>query len=144
MSNIKQIISNSEQDTISLATDFAKDLSSGDIVLLNGEVGVGKSVFARGIARSFGIKQDINSPTFTIYNAYQLANGVVLYHIDAYRIKHIDEVYDIGLDEVISDTNGICLIEWHCNIRELLANKKAFTVDIERLLENNRQITITN
>ena len=100
----------SEADTLAFASALAKQLKRGDCVLLQGDLGVGKSVMARGIARHFGVKGPMPSPSFTMLIPYQ--DGTLpIYHYDLYRLRSVDEFYDAGLDEYIGG-NGICLIEW--------------------------------
>lgn len=110
-------ISKNEQDTINFAKDFAKDLKKGDILVLSGELGSGKTKFVQGILEYFGLGDEISSPTFTIVNEY-VKDNINIYHFDVYRLQDIDEFYAMGGDEYFS--NGICLIEWGEMIEEIL------------------------
>lgn len=110
-------ISKNEQDTINFAKDFAKDLKKGDIIVLSGELGSGKTKFVQGILEYFGLGNEISSPTFTIVNEY-VKDNINIYHFDVYRLQDIDEFYAMGGDEYFS--NGICLIEWGEMIEEIL------------------------
>lgn len=110
-------ISKNEQDTINFAKEFAKDLKKGDILVLSGELGSGKTKFVQGILEYFGLGDEISSPTFTIVNEY-VKDNINIYHFDVYRLQDIDEFYAMGGDEYFS--NGICLIEWGEMIEEIL------------------------
>lgn len=110
-------ISKSEQDTISFAENFAKDLQVGDIVVLTGELGSGKTKFVEGVLKHFDLEDEISSPTFTIANEYTSGN-INIYHFDVYRLEDSDEFYAMGGDEYFS--KGICLIEWGEIIEDIL------------------------
>ncbi len=110
-------ISKNEQDTINFAKDFASKLNKGDIVVLSGELGSGKTKFVQGVLEYFGLDSEISSPTFTIVNEYS-KNDINIYHFDVYRLADIDEFYAMGGDEYFA--NGICLIEWGEMIESIL------------------------
>ena len=110
-------ITRSEKDTINFAKNFAKDLKSGDIIVLSGELGSGKTKFVQGILEYFGLENEISSPTFTIVNEYN-SEKMNIYHFDVYRLEDSDEFYAMGGDEYFS--NGICLIEWGEMIEDIL------------------------
>ena len=102
-------VSHSEEETINFAKEYAKKLKKGDIVILSGELGSGKTKFVQGILRYFNMEDEISSPTFTIVNEY-INSNVNIYHFDLYRLADIDEFYAIGGDEYLQ--NGICIFEW--------------------------------
>ena len=110
-------ISKSEQDTINFAKKYAKNLETGDIIILSGELGSGKTKFVQGILEYFGLENEISSPTFTIVNEYNTSN-LNIYHFDVYRLEDSDEFYAMGGDEYFS--KGICLIEWGEMIEDIL------------------------
>jgi len=110
-------ISKSEQDTIAFAKSFASKLKKGDIIVLSGELGSGKTKFVQGVLEYFGLDDEISSPTFTIVNEY-VKEDICIYHFDVYRLADIDEFYAMGGDEYFS--NGICFIEWGEMIEEIL------------------------
>ena len=110
-------ISKSEQDTISYAENFAKALQLGDIVVLTGELGSGKTKFVEGVLKHFNLEDEISSPTFTIVNEYT-SEEINIYHFDVYRLEDSDEFYAMGGDEYFS--RGICLIEWGEIIEDIL------------------------
>ena len=101
-------ISNSENDTMKLANEFAKELTTGDVIVLSGELGSGKTKFTEGFLLFFGLEEEISSPTFTIVNEYR-KNDTNIYHFDVYRLSSIDEFYAIGGEQYFN--HGICIIE---------------------------------
>ena len=111
-----------EKDTIEFAKDFAKSLKGGEILSLEGDLGAGKTVFAKGIAKGLGIKKIIKSPTFVLMRVYPLPlprlrkaginkNINNLVHVDAYRVNDYKELENIGLEEYF-DNKNIIAIEW--------------------------------
>ena len=99
-----------EKETEQIARQFANALSPGDVVLLEGNLGSGKTFFVKALLKNFGIS-NVNSPTFAIVNEY--SNGELkFYHFDFYRINKEYELYDIGIEDYISDENAITFIEW--------------------------------
>lgn len=110
-------ISKSEQDTIDFANNYAQNLKAGDIIVLSGELGSGKTKFVQGILENFNLQDEISSPTFTIVNEYN-SDTVNIYHFDVYRLEDSDEFFAIGGEEYFS--KGICLIEWGELIEDIL------------------------
>ena len=103
-------LTRSEADTMEFAARLSPMLAAGDAVLLNGDLGAGKSVLARGIARGMGIRGPMPSPTFTLMIPYA-ADGRKLYHFDLYRLADPDEYYAAGLDEFVGG-DGVAVVEW--------------------------------
>lgn len=101
----------SSEDMQSLGRELSKQLLPGDVLLLTGVMGAGKSELCRGIARGLGIQGPVTSPTFTILNLYE-EGKTSFHHFDLYRIQHEDELMESGLDEYIGGQN-ITAIEWH-------------------------------
>lgn len=133
--------SNSVKETENIAAAFAKSLSAGDVICLNGDLGAGKTAFVQGLAKAIGIEEYISSPTFTIVNCYD--GKIPLYHFDVYRIADSDEMYDIGFDEYIYG-NGISVIEWSEIISDILPERR-YEVTIKKDFEkheNFREILI--
>lgn len=110
-------VAKNEQGTIDFAEKFAKKLKVGDIIVLSGELGSGKTKFVQGVLKHFGLEDEISSPTFTIVNEYN-AGEINIYHFDVYRLEDSDEFYAMGGDELFS--TGICLIEWGEMIEDIL------------------------
>ena len=135
-------ISNSENETIEIAKEFASKLKPTDIVVLSGDLGSGKTKFTEGILDYFGFKDEISSPTFTIVNEYK-NDKVKIFHFDVYRLSDLDEFYAIGGEEYFD--KGICIIEWGEQIEEALPKnyiKISFSRNNED--ENKRVLLIEN
>ncbi len=107
--------SKSPEETFLWAEKFAKTLREGDVVLLEGNMGAGKTVIAKGIAQGLGISAEVTSPTYAYVNSYEGK----LFHFDCYRISSERQALELGLADYF-DAGGICLIEWSENIRGLL------------------------
>ena len=102
-------ISNSEKDTIELGKKIASQLQIGDIIILSGDLGSGKTKLTEGILTYFNLQDEISSPTFTIVNEYD-TEKIKIFHFDVYRLADVDEFFAIGGEEYFE--KGICLIEW--------------------------------
>ena len=92
------MISNSPEETRRLGMQLAEELRPGDVILLEGPLGAGKSEFARGVAKGLGVRETVTSPSFTILNVYE-SGRIPLYHFDWYRLESEEELYELGLDE---------------------------------------------
>ena len=101
---------NSEEETLDLARKLAQEAKPGDVFALNGQLGAGKTVFARGFAQGLGIDAHITSPTFTILQVYE-DGRLPFYHFDIYRISDLMELYDVGFEDYLTG-QGVCVIEW--------------------------------
>lgn len=132
----------SAQETFNLGVSFSKRLSGGDIILLDGDLGAGKTVFTKGVAAGLGIDESVVSPTFTIMNEY--SGRLKLFHYDAYRLSCGEEAVFAGLAEYLGDKSGVCVIEWYSNILDILQNFKTIMVKINYKGENSREITIND
>jgi tRNA threonylcarbamoyladenosine biosynthesis protein TsaE len=128
----------SEEETAAVGERLAADLGRGDVILLFGDLGAGKTAFVRGLARGLGASpDDVTSPTFTIIQEYR--GRVALYHVDLYRLEP-REVDDLGLDELVVD--GIVAIEWAERWKD--SPRSAHEVRIEDLGDNHRRLTVTS
>ena len=114
---MKEIITNSEEETKTIAKQIAENMDETGIIVLNGELGAGKTKFTEGFLSYFGLENEISSPTFNIVNEYRNEKATI-YHFDVYRLADIDEFYAIGGEEYFSQ--GICIIEWGEIIEEAL------------------------
>jgi len=135
-----EIVTNSENETIELGKRVAPQLKRGDIVVLSGDLGSGKTKFTEGVLTYFGLENEISSPTFTIVNEYHTSE-VPIYHFDVYRLSDIDEFYAIGGEEYFD--KGISIIEWGEMIEDILPDdyiKVTFERSYEE--ENKRIINI--
>lgn len=122
--------------------EIAGKLKKGDIIVLTGDLGSGKTKFVEGILKYFGKENEISSPTFTIVNEYNLDN-LNIYHFDVYRLEDQDEFYAIGGEEYFD--KGICLIEWGEKIENILP-KGYKKISFSRNLtdENRRELEFEN
>lgn len=110
-----------EEETRSIGRALGEVLAPGDVVALTGDLGAGKTVFCKGVGEALGIPPDrITSPSFTMVTGH--AGRISLTHVDAYRLSSEREGLDIGLDEVLSGRDGVCVVEWAENVRILLPN----------------------
>lgn len=134
-----QLLSNSPQATKRLGHQLAEQLSGGDVVLLCGTLGAGKSELARGIAEGLGVKGPVNSPTFTLLNIYHTKKAP-LHHFDWYRIEDPEELVLAGLDEEIGGIS-ITLIEWHERAPELIPQDH-LVITLTPSGEQGREITL--
>lgn len=131
-----------EEATRKLGEELGKIVSPGTVCTLNGDLGVGKTVFTQGFAKGLGITEPVNSPTFTIVQEYQ-EGRIPLYHFDVYRISDVEEMEEIGYEDYFYG-EGVCLIEWAQLIEEILPSKLT-EITIEKDLEKGfdyRRITI--
>ena len=103
-------VTNSAAETRALGEKLASRLKTGDVVVLEGELGAGKSELARGIARGLGVTETVTSPSFTILNVYE-SGRCPLYHFDWYRLESEEELYELGMDEYLGG-DGIAVVEW--------------------------------
>ena len=135
-------VTKSEQETIDLAIDFSSTLLANDVVLLEGELGAGKTCFVRGLCEGLGgDPTQVNSPTFVIMQEYEVRDGIRLIHIDAYRLCGEDDLESIGWDELLNDPLAIIAIEWPSKIANALPDF-AIKVSIEHMKEHERSLSI--
>lgn len=130
------------EDTFALGKELGEKAKPGDVICLDGDLGVGKTVFTQGFAAGLGITEPVNSPTFTIVQQYD-EGRLPLYHFDVYRIGDISEMDEVGYEDLFFG-EGICLIEWSGLIEEILPEHRT-TVTIEKDLEKGfdyRKITV--
>ena len=133
---VKEKITNSEQETFDFAFNYAKKLKKGDVVLLSGDLGAGKTVFVKGVCKCFNIADQVTSPTYAYLNVY----GDFIYHYDCYRLASGEDANYLGLTDYFNKDN-ICLIEWSENIESVLP-KKVKKVKIIKIDENTRKIIV--
>lgn len=132
----------SADETFKLAKKISQKALPGWVVCLDGDLGVGKTVFTKGFAKGLSIEEDVNSPTFTIVQVYD-EGKLPLYHFDVYRIGDSEEMYEIGYEEYFFG-EGVCLIEWSRQIEDIIPDD-AVKIYIEKDLQkglNYRKITV--
>ena len=130
------------EETYALGKSLGEAAKPGDVICLNGNLGVGKTVFTQGFAAGLGITEAVNSPTFTIVQQYD-DGRLPLYHFDVYRIGDISEMDEIGYEDCFYG-EGVCLVEWSNLIEEILP-EHVTSVTIEKDLEKGfdyRKITV--
>lgn len=133
----------SREDTFEFAKKTGENAKAGDVYLLSGDLGTGKTVFAQGFAEGLGITDIVNSPTFTIMQIYD-EGRLPLYHFDVYRIGDSSEMDELGYEEFFYG-NGVTLIEWPQMIEDILP-ENAISIFIEKNLEKSfdyRKITVS-
>ena len=120
--------SKSYLDTEKLGIEFSKIVSKGTIVLLNGDLGSGKTTFAKGVLRGLNYAEEVTSPTYTLINEYNADHDVI--HIDCYREKNINRWLNIGLIDYFG-TENILFIEWPENIQDILFSRSVISLNFE-------------
>lgn len=141
---MKKYVTHSEQETEKLAFDIAKNLNNTSVVVLTGNLGTGKTRFMRGIAKYFGIQNEVSSPTFTIVNEYNpkhnSENVDKIFHFDVYRLSGAEDFEDsVGTDYFNS---GLCILEWGEIIKNILPPSTIYITIESTAVENERVITI--
>lgn len=133
-----KFLSRSEKDTYAFAKRIADRLKGGEVILLNGDLGAGKTTFTKGLALALGVKETVTSPTFTYVKEYD--GRLPLFHFDMYRVADADEVYELGLEEYFY-RGGVVVVEWNkfddvkdpivINVRSLGDNLREFEIGDE-------------
>lgn len=134
-----KFVSNSELETKSIAYNLASKLNVGDIIILSGDLGSGKTKFTEGFLSFWNLEDEISSPTFTIVNEYS-SNNINIYHFDVYRLEDLDEFYAIGGTEYFD--KGICIIEWGELIEQILPKYIKINISKDDTDINKRYINI--
>lgn len=129
-----EFISESPDETFKFGEGYSKNLKAGDVIVLNGEMGAGKTVFCKGVAKGLGITEEVLSPTYAYMNDY----GGKLYHFDCYRLSCGEQAEALGLCDYFY-AGGICIIEWAENIKNVLP-KNYKKVIIQKTGEDKRKI----
>ncbi|MEI6754602.1 MAG: tRNA (adenosine(37)-N6)-threonylcarbamoyltransferase complex ATPase subunit type 1 TsaE [Paludibacter sp.] len=122
------------------AQKFIDQIGDRTVFAFNGKMGAGKTTFIKSICETMGVKETVNSPTFSIVNEYEAADGRIIYHFDCYRITKIQEALDLGAEEYLYSGN-LCFIEWSENIAPILPCSMV-NVDIEEGENGKRIINI--
>jgi len=133
------MVTNSPAQTRALGERLAALLMPGDVLLLLGDLGAGKSELTRGIAKGLGVTATVTSPSFTIMNMYD-EGRLPLYHFDWYRLNDVEELYEMGMDEYLGG-NGVAVVEWPSQCPEAIPETRLEIV-IEPLSDNERNISL--
>ena len=129
--------SNSVDNTNIIAADLASKMQGGEIILLSGDLGAGKTTFTKAFCKALGVTDNVTSPTFTFMREYM--GKFPIYHFDMYRVTDEDELYELGLYEYLDSENGICLIEWN-KFEDI--QKPVININITRIDDTSRIIEI--
>lgn len=140
--NTLDFISNSVEQTVRLGVRLGELLAAGDVICLSGELGAGKTAIASGIGRGWGAGQQVTSPSFTLIKEYpRLHDGLILYHVDCYRLETAADVVTVGLEEIL-DGVGATMIEWPERIEQWLPEERLW-VAMRYVSETRRGLRIT-
>ncbi len=144
---LTKTITSNFQETRKLGEDFAHELRGGEVLALYGDLGSGKTTFMQGLAKGLGITKNIISPTFIIMRTYQVETGAqglgirTLYHLDLYRIADEKQAEDLGLKELMEESENIIAIEWPNKIENMLPENR-INIYFEYLEDDKREIRI--
>jgi tRNA threonylcarbamoyladenosine biosynthesis protein TsaE len=137
--SISTYISQSEQQTRQLASDFAKTLKGGEKICLVGPLGAGKTTFVRGFVEAFNYASaDVQSPTFTLVREY--GNSPLIYHVDLYRLNKEEDIFEAGIYEILTG-NDLVILEWADNLKQYYP-RPSIRVEMEHRGDNQREIRI--
>jgi tRNA threonylcarbamoyladenosine biosynthesis protein TsaE len=140
---LREFVSTSEADTFDLGVRLGKNLVGGEIILLDGALGAGKTVLAKGLAQALEIeKEDVTSPSFTLVNPHQ--GRLLLYHIDLYRLDEgATAAHAVDLDEILTDERAVVVIEWAERLGRYPLPPNVWRISIRGDGDEPRQISIT-
>ena len=140
-----KFLSKGKEQTQNIALELAKSLKKGRVIAFEGNLGSGKTTFIQGLASGLGIKEKVSSPTFVIFKKYKVLNHKnikLFYHFDLYRIESLEEVIDLGFEEIINNKNSIVAIEWAEKIKKLLP-KDSLKIKIKYVDKNSRKFIVS-
>ncbi len=139
---MKEYISKNHNDTEHIAQELIGGLEGGEVLALVGNLGAGKTVFVKGLAKALGIEDNITSPTFVLMKIYQTKHAKIkrLVHVDCYRLEKVDDLEEIGLADYLHDPENIVVIEWADRVANLPKNTINITIEYMNSLE--RKVTI--
>ena len=142
---MQEFITKNVKETNKVATDFANNLESGQLIALSGNLGAGKTIFVKALAASLGIKENITSPTFVLMKSYSVNYKKIkqLIHVDCYRLDGSEDLADIGLQDFLDDSQTLVVIEWADKL-DNLPNNNLININIELLGQDKRKIIISD
>lgn len=137
-------IGNTPEQTFDLGEKFSRDLRGSDVILLKGELGAGKTLFAKGILHGLGYDADeVTSPSFTLVNLYK-TNDLDVYHIDLWRLDAMSNASDaVGLDEILEDPKAVAIIEWSDRLASMPAAKRIIEISVSGDGDDPRVIDVS-
>lgn len=139
---MKKLITNTEKQTISLGKDLGLSCRGGEIFLLSGDLGAGKTKFLQGLAKGLGVKGRVNSPTFNILKVYKAKKPIKFFcHIDAYRLRNGRDLAVLGIKEFFKSSDTVTAIEWAERVKDIWP-KRSIKVKIKHLPDGKREINI--
>lgn len=141
--SVNTVLTDSAENTKVFANKIARDLKGGNVVLLRGDLGAGKTTFTQGLGQYFGIHR-MTSPTYVLLNQYKVENHPTIktfYHFDLYRLENVDQLRSVNFDEIITDKNGIVILEWPERLGTNLP-KGSINIRLNIVESNKREITV--
>jgi len=137
---LRTVYTLSEQETFDLGRALARNLKGGELILLEGELGMGKTVFARGIAVGLGVRpEDVSSPSFTLVQEYT-GGRLPIFHVDLYRLETAEETESLGLEEILT-AGGVVVVEWGDRLAAYY-RRDAMTIRFHDVGEGSRRLEI--
>ncbi|MGI5924283.1 MAG: tRNA (adenosine(37)-N6)-threonylcarbamoyltransferase complex ATPase subunit type 1 TsaE [Lentisphaeria bacterium] len=137
-----RLLSKQDDATLMLGRMLATCLPPASVVALYGDLGAGKTVLSRGVARGLGITEPVTSPTFTVVQEYRRPNGQYFYHLDMYRINDEQAALAFGIEEFLFAADAITLVEWPERIAALLAPAATIAISLSHIDESQREIVL--
>lgn len=141
--SVNTVLTDSAESTKVFANKIARDLKGGNVVLLRGDLGAGKTTFTQGLGQYFGIHR-MTSPTYVLLNQYKVENHPTIktfYHFDLYRLENVDQLRSVNFDEITTDKNGIVILEWPERLGTNLP-KGSINIRLNIVESNKREITV--
>ena len=135
---LNKYISKNLDETSKIAKDLSRMVSAGDIILLTGDLGAGKTAFTRCLCENLGVEDVVSSPSFTIVKEYN-AKDFKVYHIDLYRLSSEDELIEIGFEEIVNDAQSLKIIEWPELGKDYYLGYKTIKINIS-ILQNEERV----
>ncbi len=138
------LVTTSDQETEELGRRLAARLRPGMVLALYGDLGAGKTVLSRGIARGLGVEEPVTSPTFTVVQEYDCPDGLLLFHLDMYRIDNEEAALAFGIEEYLYAPDAVTVVEWPERIAGLFdeASSATAVIRLEHLAEGQRRLTL--
>jgi tRNA threonylcarbamoyladenosine biosynthesis protein TsaE len=140
MSRVLELAAPTADDTRALGSAVGSLLAAGDVVVLSGDLGAGKTTFVQGAARELGVERGVVSPTFTLVKEYQ--GRLPVHHVDVYRLERVQEVIDLGLEDLV-DPDGVLFVEWGDVVAALLPEARLEVELWARPEDDGRMVVVT-